>query len=180
MDLKVIVPQDETILYDGKPDKTVNTLENIFNFSLFLCILWLVLGTAIMEVVSYINIDFNILYVILSIFIYFTPINIFIVNIIKAILEYKNIEYIITDKNIYISYGIFQHKYKIIGLSGIENIFTERGIFDKLYNTGDITICYKNRCRNRNNHYEIKITFLSLPDYQKPLDILKKHYVLPY
>ena len=176
MDLKVIVPQDEIILYDGKPDKTVNTLENIFNFSLFLCILWFVLGIAIMEVVSYINIDFNIL----SIFIYFTPINIFIVNIIKAILEYRNIEYIITDKNIYISYGVVPNKYKIMELSGIKNVFIERGIFDKLYNTGDITICYKNRCRNRNNHYEIKITFLSLPDYQKPLDILKKHYAPSY
>ena len=180
MDLKVIVPQDEIILYDGKPDKTVNTLENIFNFSLFLCILWLVLGIVIFELIFYIDVDFNNLHIILSIFIYLSPINVYIINIIKTILGYKNIEYIITDKNIYISYGVFSHKYKIMGLSGIENIFIEKGIFDKLYNTGDITICYKNYHRNIHNHYEIKITLFSLSNYQKPLNMLKKYYISPY
>ena len=63
-------------------------------------------------------------------------------------LKHHNTAYIITDKSIYISGGTFTKNIQTFSFSDVSNIEIHRGLFDQMFNVGDIIVTSYNRDHN--------------------------------
>ena len=72
--------------------------------------------------------------------IHLIPVWLYIVNIVKKLAGYKNIEYVLTDKRVIIRSGLIGVDFKFIYYSDIDSINVKVGIFDRLFKVGDLHI----------------------------------------
>ena len=98
-ELKRMVGMDETILYEGKPDKKCFIFESIFNPLLPVAIIWAIfdagfLGMA-MGGMNFIMIPFFLFHLM--------PVWIYLAGVIFSFRRYRNTYYIVTDHGVYIS-----------------------------------------------------------------------------
>ena len=102
-ELKRMVGMDETILYEGKPDKKCFIYESIFNPLLPFAIIWAIFDMGFMGVamgsVQLIMIPFLLFHMM--------PVWIYLAGVIFSFRKYKNTYYIVTEHAVYISSGIF-------------------------------------------------------------------------
>lgn len=132
----------EEILWRGKPNKRVLKLESIFS-ALPIVIIWVAFDAFIISVIisTMLNEVFSsgLLFFIIPFFIlHLAPVWFWIGNIIKATKGYKNIDYAITNKRIIIRSGIIGINYQIFMFQEISSVNCKVGIFDKMFNVGDI------------------------------------------
>ncbi|RLE63155.1 MAG: hypothetical protein DRJ47_09720 [Thermoprotei archaeon] len=59
---------------------------------------------------------------------------------IYAILVWKNMFYLLTDRRIMVRRGLIGIDYDVLGLDMIQQVNTEVGFWDKMYGTGTLTI----------------------------------------
>lgn len=134
--LKSMVGLDETILYEGKPDKRCFIFESIFNPLLPFAIIWAVLdvrflGTAIRGMQ---------LFMITFMLFHMMPVWIYLSGVFFAFKRYKNTYYIVTDHAVYISHGLFTINCETKTFAELSHVNLHRGIFDQMFNVGDIQI----------------------------------------
>ena len=113
-DLELLIGDNESIVWRGKPDFKCFVLESIFNPMLFFALIWggvdfTILGLALkapME--SNDGSPFSVAAFLLVFFaLHLMPVWMYLGGVIFSVLEYKHTEYIITDKAIYVSSGKF-------------------------------------------------------------------------
>ena len=143
--LFTIIPEDEKVLWHGKPHKICLFLESIFNrmmpiaicwglFDLIFMIFWISANSPLL--IKFIIIPFMALHLM--------PVWIYLGGVIPAVLSYKNIYYAITNKALYISAGAFKQVFERRDLNDIANITMRRGFWDNILDLGDINITFKN------------------------------------
>ncbi len=140
--LESIVGRNEQVLWRGKPNKQCFILESIFNPLLPFAIIWLIFdsffifaftsGAKGAEGLLTFFVPFMLLHLM--------PVWIYIGGVLLTFLKYKNTEYLITDKSIYVSGGAINYKETSISYSKISDIQMRRGIFDKKLGVGDVLI----------------------------------------
>ncbi|MCH5189628.1 MAG: PH domain-containing protein [Oscillospiraceae bacterium] len=138
-DLQNLIGANETILYEGKPDKKCFIAESIFNKMLPIAIAWgiidfgligLSLSSEDAEEISFFLIPFFALHLM--------PVWFYLAGVISSFLRYKNTYYIITDHAIYVSGGAFSKNFKTKPFAEMSHIDLHRGIFDQLFGVGDV------------------------------------------
>lgn len=171
-ELKSLINDNENIFWEGKPNKKCFIFESIFNPLMLLAIVWGlfdfgILGTTIF---SYQESNF-LLFIIPFLLIHLMPVWMYLGGVIFSVKKYKNTYYIVTDKSIYISSGIFVKSFNTKPFAEMSHINLHRGIFDQIFNVGDI-ICTTDQ--HDNNGKTVTINITSTSDYTKVYNIIKK------
>ena len=171
-DLKQLVGNNEKILYEGKPSKKCFIFESIFNPLMPFALIWAIIDFGIiggafafgeMKEMAFFIIPFMLLHLM--------PVWIYLGGILFTIRRYKNTYYIVTDRAIYISKGIFSKTFNNKPFAELSHVDLHRGIFDQMFNVGDI-ICTSSNMGPNNVSSAIAID--SVEDYTTVYNLVKK------
>ena len=138
-ELTLLVGKGEKILYAGKPDKKCFIFESIFNPLLPFAVLWglfdmFFIGAAF----SSDKADEAAFFIIPFMALHMMPVWIYLGGALLSFRRYRNTAYIVTDKGIYASGGIFGRTYKSKPFAELSHVDLHRGIFDQWFGVGDI------------------------------------------
>lgn len=166
-ELKSMVGNDETVLYEGKPDKKCFIFESIFNPLLPVAIIWAIID------VGFFGRGVGELQSLMTIFLLFhmMPVWIYLVGVIFSFKKYKNTYYIITDHAVYISSGIFAMNLETKTFAELSRVNLHRGVFDQMFHVGDIHIT-TNQMTNKNMPAILRIN--SISNYTEVYQLVKK------
>ena len=138
-ELTLLVGKGEKILYAGKPDKKCFIFESIFNPLLPFAIVWglfdmFFIGAAF----SSDKADEAAFFIIPFMALHMMPVWLYLGGALLSFRRYRNTAYIVTDKGIYASGGIFGRIYKSKPFAELSHVDLHRGIFDQWFGVGDI------------------------------------------
>ena len=171
-DLKLLVGNDEQIMYEGKPNKKCFILEGIFNPMLPFAIIWAVLDFSVIGLVLKNNIPDSAFLTLLSfLVIHLLPVWIYLGGALFTFVRYKNTAYIVTDRAIYVSQGVFRKSLLRKSFGELSHIQLHRGIFDQMFKVGDIIATSNQRDANNKT---AALTIASISDYQEVYQMVKK------
>ena len=166
-ELKSMIGMDETILYEGKPDKKCFIFESILNPLLPVAIIWAVLDMSFMGFavggMQRIMIPFMLFHMM--------PVWIYLGGVIFSFRRYRNTYYVVTDHAVYVSSGIFTMNLQEKTFAELSRVNLHRGIFDQMFNVGDIQIT-TNQFTKKN--VPAVITISSITDYTEVYQMVKK------
>ena len=166
-ELKSMIGMDETILYEGKPDKKCFIFESILNPLLPVAIIWAVLDMSFMGFavggMQKIMIPFMLIHMM--------PVWIYLGGVIFSFRRYKNTYYVVTDHAVYVSSGIFTMNLQEKTFAELSRVNLHRGIFDQMFNVGDIQIT-TNQFTKKN--VPAVITINSISNYTEVYQTVKK------
>ena len=166
-ELKSMIGMDETILYEGKPDKKCFIFESILNPLLPVAIIWAVLDMSFMGFavggMQKIMIPFMLIHMM--------PVWIYLGGVIFSFRRYRNTYYVVTDHAVYVSSGIFTMNLQEKTFAELSRVNLHRGIFDQMFNVGDIQIT-TNQFTKKN--VPAVITISSITDYTEVYQMVKK------
>lgn len=170
-ELKQMVGNDETIYYEGKPDKKCFIFESIFNKLLPVAIIWAILDFSIlggslstdMGGISFVMIPFFAFHLM--------PVWIYLAGAISSFIRYRNTYYIVTDRAIYISGGVFSKTYKTKSFAEMSHIDLHRGVFDQLFKVGDVIATSSQVSVNERT---ASIELSSISDFARVFSLVKK------
>ena len=166
-ELKSMIGMDETILYEGKPDKKCFIFESILNPLLPVAIIWAVLDMSFMGFavggMQKIMIPFMLIHMM--------PVWIYLGGVIFSFRRYKNTYYVVTDHAVYVSSGIFTMNLQEKAFAELSRVNLHRGIFDQMFNVGDIQIT-TNQFTKKN--VPAVITISSITNYTEVYQMVKK------
>jgi Predicted membrane protein len=177
-DLEVYVG-NERIVWQGKPDRKCFILECIFNPFLFVAIIWGAFDLFFIKMINTMPSDemgglfkgfFGVF-----ILIHLMPVWIYLGGVIFSALRQRNIEYIITERGIYLSHGVFSKSIDFKPFAEINNINMHCGIIDRMTGCGDVTfVCAGSKLSTEgaatDSHYSIQ----DIPDYQKVFQLVRQ------
>lgn len=175
-DLEIMVGRNEKILWRGKPDKKCFILEGIFNPLLPFAIFWGAFDMFFLTAVISGGGD-QIGILVPFVLFHMLPVWIYLAGALFVFRRYKHTEYIITEKGVYASGGIFSYTCEMKPFAELSRIDIHRGIIDQMLDVGDVTFSgintnnYYNTARS-NARGDISIT--DIKDYQKVYIIVKQ------
>ena len=171
-ELKAIVGSNEKILYEGKPNKKCYVLESIFNPLLPFALIWAIIDFGIIGGVVLAENTENILFFIIPFMLFhLMPVWIYLGGILFTAKRYKNTAYVVTDKAIYVSGGAFTRNINVKPFAELSYINLHRGIFDQMFNVGDI-VATSNQMTQRGK--SITIIIASVSNYVEVYNLVKK------
>ena len=171
-ELKALVGQDEKIMYEGKPDKKCFIFESIFNPLLPFAILWAIIDFGIIGVSFMSEIPSDMIIVLIGFFaLHLLPVWMYLGGVLFTIRKYRNTSYIVTDRAIYISEGVFRKNFIRKSFGELSHINMHRGIFDQMFKVGDI-IATSNQIGTNGKIASIKIS--SISNYIEVYNLVKK------
>jgi len=171
-ELKLIIDSNEKILYEGKPNKKCYVFESIFNPLLPFALLWAVIDFGVMGFAFFQQEIGNMLFFIVPfMLIHLMPLWIYLGGILSTTVRYRNTAYIVTDKAIYVSGGLFTRTINTKPFAELSHIDLHRGVFDQLFNVGDI-IATTNQLNTNSKSDTIRIN--SVSDYVDVYNMVKK------
>lgn len=181
-DLELMVGNNENILWRGKPNKKCFIFECIFNPMLIFALIWggIDIGVISVSMLSTAGDEASsgmLAFLVPFMAIHMMPVWIYLGGVFTSVLKHKHIEYIITDKGIYISGGIFTFNYEMKPFTDLSHINIHRGIFDQAFGTGDVILeCGHsvNSGRRHSNHVEHNFNLCDLADYQDVFQMVKE------
>lgn len=183
-DLELLIGDNESIVWRGKPDFKCFVLESIFNPMLFFALIWggvdfTILGFALkapME--SNDGSPFSVAAFLLVFFaLHLMPVWMYLGGVIFSVLEYKHTEYIITDKAIYVLSGKFTINTEMKPFTDLSHINIHRGVFDQMIGVGDVITECNHTSYSGNSHsssHRHGISLCDLRDYAHVFEIVKK------
>ena len=138
-ELTLLIGKDEKILYAGKPDMKCFIFESIFNPLLPFAIVWglfdmFFIGASFSSDQS----DKVAFFIVPFMALHLMPVWIYLGGALLSFRRYRNTAYIVTDKAIYASGGIFARTYKSKPFAELSHVDLHRGIFDQWFGVGDI------------------------------------------
>lgn len=171
-ELKTIIGSNERILYEGKPNKKCYIFESIFNPLLPFALLWAIIDFSILGGAFFDDVFGNILFFIIPfIILHMMPVWIYLGGILFTARRYRNTAYIVTDKSIYVSGGVFTRNINAKPFAELSHINLHRGIFDQIFNVGDI-IATTNQLTQKGK--SVTISIASISNYIDVYNMVKK------
>lgn len=172
-ELKKLVNENEKILYEGKPNKKCFIFESIFNPLLPFALIWALIDFGFIgSSFSSMNMGNNMLYFLIPFFtLHLMPVWLYLSGVLLSVKRYKNTNYIVTDKSIYVSSGVFSKQFNVKPFAELSHIDLHRGIFDQMFNVGDI-IATSNQMKENNVADTLIIS--SIENYTDVYNIVKK------
>lgn len=174
-DIKSIIGSGERILWEGKPDKKCFIFESIFNPLMPFAIIWAIFDFSI------IGVGFNqaiqegekgLLFVLIPFFaLHLMPVWIYLGGVLMTMARYKRTYYVVTDRAVYVSSGVFVKHINTKPFAEMTRIDLHRGVFDQMFNVGDI-IMTRNYRNSNGNSANANIT--SIKEYTEVYNIITK------
>lgn len=184
-DLRAMVSQNEKVLWQSKPCKLCYVLEGIFNPMLLVALVWGGIDLGFMK--TMLETDTSSMgtgiFGTMGLFflLHLMPVWIYLIGAIGVFIKYKHTEYIVTDKGVYISGGLFTFNYEMKPFQDLATINMHRGIIDQLTNTGDvimisdkISLVTNAVNNNRNNRINRGFIISDIKDYQEVFKLIKQ------
>lgn len=174
-DIKRMINSNERIMWEGKPNKKCFIFESIFNPLMPFAILWgiidfSIIGVGFKDAIN--NGDQNLLmFLIPFMALHLMPVWIYLGGVLMTRFRYKNTYYIVTDKAIYVSSGVFTKHINTKPFAEMSHIDLRRGFFDQMFNVGDI-ICTTSHRSSNGNVAAANIT--SISEYTEVYNIVTK------
>lgn len=171
-DLKQLINENEKILYEGKPNKKCFVFESIFNPMMPFALLWGIIDFSILGGTLFFSGESKIgFFIIPFMLLHLMPVWIYLGGVIFSVRKYRNTYYIVTDSGIYVSGGIFSKTYNHKPFAELSHVDLHRGIFDQMFNVGDI-ITTSSQFTNNNSNASISIC--SISNYIDVYNMVKK------
>lgn len=134
-ELKNMISSDEQIFYEGKPDKKCFLFEAIINPMLPFAIVWALFDSIFLKFGFG---AFPLFWVFLLFHMF--PVWMYLGGVIFSFRKYKNAYYIVTDRALYVSSGVFTVNLNTKPFADLSYVNVHRGIFDQFFGVGDILI----------------------------------------
>lgn len=166
-ELKNMVGMDETILYEGKPDKKCFIFESIFNPLLPFAIIWAIFDA------GFLGMAVGGMQLILLPFMLFhmMPVWIYLAGVIFSFRKYRNTYYIVTDHAVYVSSGVFTMNLETKTFAELSRVNLHRGIFDQILHVGDVQLTTNQFTRKG---MPAVMGLNSISDYMRVFQLVKK------
>lgn len=170
-DLKSMVGEEEKIMWEGRPSKKCFIFESIFNPLLPISLVWAFIDLFAIGNFSKFGSGGMGFFYIPFFLLHLMPVWLYLFGVIFMLRRYKNTYYIVTDRGMYLSEGMFSKKYDMKPFAELSHVNLKRGIFDQMLNCGDVeaTTSQMNR-----NGIPVSITFKSISNYDEVYKIVKK------
>ena len=171
-DLRQMVASNEKVMWEGRPNKKCYIFESIFNPLMPFALIWAIIDFGILGFsLMSINQGGVLLFLIPFFTLHLMPVWIYLGGVLLCRRRYNNTYYIVTDKAIYVSQGVFSKSIQTKPFAEMSHIDLHRGIFDQMFNVGDI-VCTSSQ-NNINGVTDI-IHISSVSDYTSFYNIIKK------
>ena len=167
-ELKMMIGSEETILYEGKPDKKCFLFESIFHPLLPVAIIWAIFDLSFFNQMGIVGMQ---TFLIPFMLLHMMPVWIYLFGVIFSIRKYQNTYYTVTDHAVYLSSGIFAMQFAAKTFAELSRIDLHRGIFDQLFHVGDIVIT-TDQIGKRN--MPVVLTIGSIANYAEVYQLVKK------
>ena len=185
-ELELMVGKDEKILWQGKPNKRCFILEGIFNPLLPFALVWFLFDSLFIAAfiggvaTSGAPAVFSIFPLIFFLF-HLMPVWIYLGGVIFVFRRYQHTEYIVTDKGVYISGGLFSYTCNMKPFTELARVNIHRGIIDQIIGVGDVVLTSNNvadlhssNIRVNGRPLDVGTTIADIKDYRKVFEIIKK------
>lgn len=187
-ELELMVGSNEKIFWKGKPNKRCFILEGIFNPMLPFALVWFLfdsvfiaafLAGATTSEAPTASTIFPIIFFLLHLM----PVWIYLGGVIFVFRRYKHTEYIVTDKGVYYSGGLFSYTCNMKPFTELARVNIHRGIIDQIIGVGDVVLTSNNiadyysssvRVNGRPVGAGFGITIADIKDYRKVFELIKK------
>ena len=185
-ELELMVGSNEKILWKGKPNKRCFILEGIFNPMLPFALAWFLFDS--LFIAAFISgaatpgapAVFSIFPLIFFLF-HLMPVWIYLGGVIFVFRRYQHTEYIVTDKGVYISGGLFSYTCNMKPFTELARVNIHRGIIDQIIGVGDVVLTsnnvadlYSSNIRVNGRPLDVGTTIADIKDYRKVFEIIKK------
>ena len=171
-DLKQLINENEKILYEGKPNKKCFIFESIFNPMMPFALLWGIIDFGLLGGTLFSSKDQGATFFIIPfMLLHLMPVWIYLGGVIFTFRKYRNTYYIVTDRGIYVSGGVFSKTYNHKPFAELSHVDLHRGIFDQMFNVGDI-ITTSSQFSSNNSSASISIS--SISNYIEVYNLVKK------
>ena len=167
--------ENEKILWQGKPDKRGYILNVVFNRFLFIAIIWLFGVIIPYEYAISHGYDLGLnkyspTYLIWAVFWGLLPVWLYLGYVIMELLNYKNTEFLLTDKGMYSSCGIFSTKVKHKTYNDIKLTQIYKSIINNMIGFGTVV------CSEESNKDSNKVIMIrDIPDYENVHNLINEH-----
>lgn len=173
-DLELMVGKNEKILWRGKPNKKCFLFESIFNPLLPFALIWGLIDLGVLFGMGIASGGLT-FFLVPFFLLHLMPVWIYLGGVFLAVKKYKNTEYIITDKGIYVSGGTFSYTYEMKPFTDLSHINIHRGIFDQWLGVGDVvSVCSHNGYNSRDSHSDHGLTICDIADYREVFAMVKQ------
>jgi len=140
-----MVGKDEKILWSGKPNFKCFILETIFNPLLPFALIWALFDAffVMMLFMSHQQKGFPAMGVVAMcgfFALHLMPVWIYLGGVLFSFRRHRHTEFIITDRCVYISGGIFAQKFETLPIKDIRAMAIHRGIIDQWLGVGDVVL----------------------------------------
>lgn len=177
-ELTQLVGKDETVLWTGVPNRKAFLWRSAFNLLLPIAIIWSCFDIPLIvsqirelrageDPIGWFLIPFFLLHML--------PIWTYLVLLFTSFVRYKNTGYVITNKSVYTSGGVFALNTQVKPLAKLSTVTIERGFIDKKMNVGSVVL-NDNTTANatRANGYGANSQVLMyLEDYEKVFELIR-------
>ena len=156
---------DEQILWTGKPKKIVYIKEAILRPFLFVSLIWAAVSFG-MFFGFFLgnNLEIPIYFLVPYCIIHLAPFWFYLIHVITSLIAWKHIEFMVTDKAVYTSYGVLRLYFDRKTFQEVTNVSVRQGIIDRHHNVGDVFII-----AGRSS-----INFIDIEDYMKVYQLVAK------
>ena len=182
-ELELMVGSNEKVLWKGKPNKRCFILEGIFNPMLPFALVWFlfdsifIVSTAMEAKATGTIPIFSIIFFLFHLM----PVWIYLGGVIFVFRRYKHTEYIVTDKGVYYSGGLFSYTCNMKPFTELARVNIHRGIIDQIIGVGDVVLTsnniadyYSSNVRVNGRPINVGITIADIKEYRKVFELIKK------
>ena len=186
-ELELMVGRDEKIIWQGRPNKRCYILEGIFNPLLPFALIWLLFDSFFIAAFlgggffSKTQNTFPLMMTAAFFIFHLMPVWIYIGGILFIYRRYKHTEYIVTDKGVYISSGLFSYTCNMKPFTELARVNIHRGIIDQMLGVGDVVLTnnnladlYSSNLRVNGRGLNSGIVISNIKDYKNVFEIIKK------
>jgi membrane protein YdbS with pleckstrin-like domain len=177
-ELRLMVGDDEKIIYAGKPNKKCFLFECIFNPLLTFALIWGLIDFGVIGFSMTAKDEKAVFFLVPFMLLHLMPVWIYLGGALMSFRRYQNTSYIVTDKAIYASGGVFSRHYNTKPFAELSHVNLHRGIFDQWFGVGDIvtTSAQANPAtmNGRRTSTNAGISIDSISNYMEVYNIVKK------
>jgi membrane protein YdbS with pleckstrin-like domain len=168
MEIKNYINSGEHVLWTGKPNKAVFIKERIFSPLFIVAAVWLMFDLAFIGGflgMASDNLPFSPLLLVPFFALHLLPVWIYIFRVVFAFREWRNTDYMVTDKAVYATKGVFTTNCDRKTFQEITNVSVHQGIIDKSHNVGDVFIITGFTTNNKGQSIKQGINIIDVEDY---------------
>ena len=170
---------NEMILWKGKPNKSVFIKERIFTPLALIALVWLLFDVGFLSAFIFrqsVIDDLGLFaFALIPFFIlHLAPVWVYLGRIVFCVRSWNNTSYMITDKAIYATSGIFTTNCERKTFQEVTNVSFRQGIIDKQANVGDVFIATGQAVNKNGRIKPIGINIIDIEDYLKVYKLINR------